>query len=130
MSSYENGGKKAVGYARLACNVSSLLSVFPSQDEVARLTLMVCDHLGRLEPFLTKVLVNEVEAMLRGQIDVIFRGNSFPCKLLSQSFHTFGFYFLQSVLRPIVINLLQDREKRYEVDPNRLGVAEGREGGS
>ena len=80
---------------------------------------MTCDHLNKLEPFLTKVLVNEVEALLRGQIDVIFRGNSFPCKVLSQSFKTFGLFFLQSVLRPIVVDLLQDKDKRYEVDHTR-----------
>ena len=83
------------------------------------MSVITCDHGNKLEPFLTKVLITEVEAMLKGHIDVIFRGNSLPCKVLSQSFRQFGFLFIQSVLRPLVMNLLREDHKSYEVDPTR-----------
>ncbi len=53
-------------------------------------------------------------------MDTLFRGNSIACKVLSLSFKTFGLYYLQSVLRPLIIDLVKISDLDYEVDPTRL----------
>ena len=42
------------------------------------------------------------------------------CKVLSIAFKTFGLYYLQSVLRPLILDLMKTQEFDYEVDPTRL----------
>ena len=53
-------------------------------------------------------------------MDTLFRGNSIACKVLSLSFKTFGLYYLQSVVRPLIIQLMKCNDKDFEVDPARL----------
>jgi len=53
-------------------------------------------------------------------VDTLFRGNSIACKVLSVSFKTFGLYYLQSVLRPLIIEHIRSCDLDYEVDPARL----------
>ena len=53
-------------------------------------------------------------------MDTLFRGNSIACKVLSSSFKTFGLYYLQSVVRPLILQLLKMGDKDFEVDPARL----------
>ena len=61
-----------------------------------------------------------MEALESGRVDTLFRGNSIACKVLSLSFKTFGLYYLQSVLRPLIIDLIKTSDLDYEVDPTRL----------
>ena len=63
---------------------------------------------------------SQVEALESGRVDTLFRGNSIACKVLSVSFKTFGLYYLQSVLRPLITQLIKTSELDYEVDPARL----------
>lgn len=42
------------------------------------------------------------------------------CKVLSSCFKTFGLYYLQSVVRPLILSLVKTCDKDYEVDPSRL----------
>lgn len=58
--------------------------------------------------------------MESGKLDTLFRGNTIASKTLSIAFKTFGLYYLQSVLRPLILNLMKSREFDYEVDPARL----------
>ena len=53
-------------------------------------------------------------------MDTLFRGNSIACKVLSVSFKTFGLYYLQTVVRPLILQLIKTSDKDYEVDPTRL----------
>ena len=53
-------------------------------------------------------------------MDTLFRGNTIACKVLSCSFKTFGLYYLQAVVRPLILQLLKSVDKDYEVDPTRL----------
>ena len=62
----------------------------------------------------------QVEALDSGKLDTLFRGNTIACKVLSIAFKTFGLYYLQSVLRPLILNLMKTQEYDYEVDPMRL----------
>jgi hypothetical protein len=62
----------------------------------------------------------QVEALESGRVDTLFRGNSIACKVLSLSFKTFGLYYLQSVVRPLIIQLMKCNDKDFEVDPARL----------
>lgn len=61
-----------------------------------------------------------MEALESGRLDTLFRGNSIACKVLSCSFKTFGLYYLQSVVRPLILQLMKSNDKEYEVDPARL----------
>ena len=65
-------------------------------------------------------LTHKVEALESGHVDTLFRGNSIACKVLSCSFKTFGFYYLQSVVRPLILQLMKSDDRDYEVDPTRL----------
>lgn len=62
----------------------------------------------------------QLEAMESGRVDTLFRGNTIACKVLSCSFKTFGLYYLQAVVRPLILQLLKSVDKEYEVDPTRL----------
>ena len=62
----------------------------------------------------------QVEALESGRLDTLFRGNSIACKVLSCSFKTFGLYYLQSVVRPLILQLMKSNDREYEVDPARL----------
>ena len=62
----------------------------------------------------------QVEALESGRVDTLFRGNSIACKVLSLSFKTFGLYYLQSVVRPLIMDLIKNSEADFEVDPTRL----------
>ena len=62
----------------------------------------------------------KVEALESGRLDTLFRGNSIACKVLSCSFKTFGLYYLQSVVRPLILQLVKSKDRDYEVDPARL----------
>ena len=53
-------------------------------------------------------------------MDTLFRGNTIACKVLSISFKTFGMYYLQSVLRPLILSLTKFADCDYEVDPSRI----------
>ena len=53
-------------------------------------------------------------------MDTLFRGNTIACKVLSIAFKTFGLYYLQAVLRPMILNLMKTLDCDYEVDPTRL----------
>ena len=55
-----------------------------------------------------------------GRVDTLFRGNTVACKVLSSSFKTFGLYYLQSVVRPLILQLLKMGDKDFEVDPARM----------
>ena len=55
-----------------------------------------------------------------GRVDTLFRGNTIACKVLSSSFKTFGLYYLQSVVRPLILQLLKMGDKDFEVDPARI----------
>lgn len=57
-------------------------------------------------------------------MDTLFRGNSISCKVLSLSFKTFGLYYLQSVVRPLIVQLMKCNDKDFEVDPARLSDPE------
>ena len=61
-----------------------------------------------------------MEALESGRVDTLFRGNSIACKVLSVSFKTFGLYYLQSVVRPLIMQLIKTSEVDFEVDPTRL----------
>ena len=65
-----------------------------------------------------------MEALESGRLDTLFRGNSIACKVLSCSLKTFGLYYLQSVLRPLILQLMKSNDKEYEVDPVRLSDAD------
>ena len=65
-------------------------------------------------------LAIQVEALESGRVDTLFRGNSIACKVLSLSFKTFGLYYLQSVVRPLILQLMKCNDKDFEVDPARL----------
>ena len=58
--------------------------------------------------------------MESGRLDTLFRGNSVACKVLSSCFKTFGLYYLQSVVRPLILSLIKSCDREYEVDPSRL----------
>ena len=62
----------------------------------------------------------QVEALDSGRLDTLFRGNTIACKVLSISFKTFGLYYLQSVLRPLILSLMKSNDCDYEVDPTRI----------
>ena len=62
----------------------------------------------------------QMEAVESGRVDTLFRGNTIACKVLSCSFKTFGLYYLQSVVRPLILHLLKQVDKDYEVDPSRM----------
>ena len=62
----------------------------------------------------------QVEALDSGRLDTLFRGNTIACKVLSISFKTFGLYYLQSVLRPLILSLMKSHDCDYEVDPTRI----------
>ena len=62
----------------------------------------------------------QVEALDSGRLDTLFRGNTIACKVLSISFKTFGLYYLQSVLRPLILSLMKSNDRDYEVDPTRI----------
>lgn len=55
-----------------------------------------------------------------GRVDTLFRGNTIACKVLSSSFKTFGLYYLQAVVRPLILQLLKMGDKDFEVDPARI----------
>lgn len=61
-----------------------------------------------------------MEALESGRVDTLFRGNSIACKVLSISFKTFGLYYLQTVVRPLILQLIKTSDIDYEVDPARL----------
>ena len=61
-----------------------------------------------------------MEALESGRLDTLFRGNSIACKVLSCSFKTFGLYYLQSVVRPLILQLMKSGDIDYEVDASRL----------
>ena len=56
-------------------------------------------------------------------MDTLFRGNSIACKVLSVSFKMFGLYYLQSVVRPLILRLIKNSELDFEVDPARMADA-------
>ena len=58
--------------------------------------------------------------MESGRLDTLFRGNTIACKVLSIAFKTFGLYYLQSVLRPLILSLMKTQDCDYEVDPMRI----------
>ena len=62
----------------------------------------------------------KVDALESGRLDTLFRGNTIACKVLSIAFKTFGLYYLQAVLRPLILNLMKNLESDYEVDPMRI----------
>lgn len=63
---------------------------------------------------------SQLEAAESGRVDTLFRGNTIACKVLSSSFKTFGLYYLQSVVRPLILQLLKLVDKDFEVDPARM----------
>ena len=67
-----------------------------------------------------RVLSSKLEAAESGRVDTLFRGNTIACKVLSSSFKTFGLYYLQSVVRPLILQLLKLVDKDFEVDPARM----------
>ena len=102
---------------------------------------MLFDFKNKLPSFLTEILTTEVctpcyyhhlhlacrlfptlqvEALDSGRLDTLFRGNTIACKVLSISFKTFGLYYLQSVLRPLILSLMKSNDCDYEVDPTRI----------
>ena len=91
-----------------------------SQDELAEVLVTLFDYKNRLAAFLTRILNTEVEALESGRVDTLFRGNSIACKVLSVSFKTFGLYYLQSVVRPLIMQLIKNTDADFEVDPTRL----------
>jgi neurofibromin 1 len=93
---------------------------FDSLDDLAELLVLLFDYKNRLTSFLTQILMTEVDALESGKLDTLFRGNTIACKVLSIAFKTFGLYYLQSVLRPLILNLMKTQENDYEVDPARL----------
>lgn len=66
------------------------------------------------------VYIPQVEAADSGRVDTLFRGNTIACKVLSSSFKTFGLYYLQSVVRPLILQLLKLNDMDFEVDPSRM----------
>lgn len=62
----------------------------------------------------------KVDALESGRLDTLFRGNTIACKVLSIAFKTFGLYYLQSVLRPLILNLMKAQDSDFEVDPSRI----------
>ena len=53
---------------------------------------------------------------------MLFRGNSLSTKLMNYCFKTFGHDYLQGLLSPILIDVVQRDQKdtvSYEVDPSR-----------
>lgn len=94
-------------------------SVF-HQDDLAEVLVTLFDYKNKLASFLTRILNTEVEALESGRVDTLFRGNSIACKVLSVSFKTFGLYYLQSVVRPLIMQLIKNSEADFEVDPTRL----------
>lgn len=61
-----------------------------------------------------------MEATESGRVDTLFRGNTIACRVLSSSFKTFGLYYLQSVVRPLILQLLKFVDRDFEVDPSRI----------
>ena len=102
--------------------------------------MVIFDSKHKLAPFLTSILNTEVcfmtsqklcveyaslnhaqvEAADSGRVDTLFRGNSMACKVLSSSFKTFGLYYLQSVVRPLILQMLKLSDVDFEVDPARM----------
>lgn len=97
-----------------------LVALSLSQDELADVLVTLFDAKNRLASFLTRILNTEVEALESGRVDTLFRGNSIACKVLSVSFKTFGLYYLQSVVSPLIMQLIKNSDADFEVDPTRL----------
>lgn len=93
---------------------------FDNLDELAEVLVVLFDYKNKLPSFLTEILMTEVVALESGRLDTLFRGNTMACKVLSIAFKTFGLYYLQSVLRPLILDLMKTQEYDYEVDPTRL----------
>lgn len=89
-------------------------------EDLAEVLVVLFDYKNMLADFLFCILQSEVEAIESGRQDTLFRGNSIACKVLSCSFKTFGVYYLQSVVRPLILSLIKSHDLEYEVDPSRL----------
>jgi neurofibromin 1 len=102
--------------------VMALIDSVPPEnvDELAEDLVTLFDSKHKLAPFLNSILNTEMDDAESGRVDTLFRGNTIACKVLSSSFKTFGLYYLQSVVRPLILQLLKIGDKDFEVDPARM----------
>ncbi|XP_060809014.1 neurofibromin [Amyelois transitella] len=91
-------------------------------DELARVFVTLFDAKHLLAPLLWNIFYREVE--VSDCMQTLFRGNSLGSKIMAFCFKIYGHSYLQSLLEPLINNLLEkaanEPDLSFEVDPARL----------
>lgn len=90
-------------------------------DKQSRAWVRIFGPKGCLLPLLLSIIRNEVEKTEHE--GTLFRNNTFPVGLLSQYAHFTGKEYLKTILVDNLLEIINDEDKRYEINPDGDGMS-------
>ncbi|XP_061928005.1 neurofibromin isoform X1 [Apis cerana] len=91
-------------------------------DELARVFVTLFDAKHLLSSLLWNMFYREVE--VSDCMQTLFRGNSLGSKIMAFCFKIYGASYLQNLLEPLIMPLLDDPTTGFEVDSARIDIHE------